>query len=183
MPPDIGAWVERAAGAQARDQRADGVPMAARRPQLLDALNRLYDARRSGEDRIVMRAGFVSLVGAGPGHPDYLTLKALRRLREADLVFHDALVSAEVCALATRAMRINVGKRAGREQTPQAEIERLLIEAAQQACAWCASRAAIRLCSAAAAKRRWRCSAPASRSKWCPASPPRLRRRRWPAFP
>ena len=79
-----------------------------------------------------MSAGFVSLVGAGPGHPDHLTLKAARCLADADVVFHDALVSAEVCALATRALRINVGKRARRTQTPQADIERLLIEAARQ---------------------------------------------------
>lgn len=79
-----------------------------------------------------MTRGFVSLVGAGPGHPDHLTQKAFRRLQEADVVFHDALVSDEVCAIAATALRINVGKRAGREQTPQSEIERLLIEAAQQ---------------------------------------------------
>jgi uroporphyrin-III C-methyltransferase len=78
------------------------------------------------------RRGMVSLVGAGPGHPDHLTVKGLRRLQEADLVLHDALVSDEVCELASKALRINVGKRAGREQTPQREIERLLIEGAQQ---------------------------------------------------
>ena len=44
VPADIGAWAERAA-ALSRQQRADGVPMPQRRPQLLDALNRLYDAR------------------------------------------------------------------------------------------------------------------------------------------
>ena len=49
VPPDIGAWAERAA-ALSRDQRADGVPMPHRRPQLLDALNRLYSARP--EDRL-----------------------------------------------------------------------------------------------------------------------------------
>ena len=76
--------------------------------------------------------GLVSLVGAGPGDPDHLTQKAVRRLREADVVLHDALVSAEVCALAVNALRINVGKRAGRDQTPQREIERLMIDAAQQ---------------------------------------------------
>jgi uroporphyrin-III C-methyltransferase len=76
--------------------------------------------------------GFVSLVGAGPGDPDYLTLKALRRLQEAELVLYDALVSGEVVALAANALCINVGKRARREQTPQQEIERLLIEGAQQ---------------------------------------------------
>jgi uroporphyrin-III C-methyltransferase / precorrin-2 dehydrogenase / sirohydrochlorin ferrochelatase len=79
-----------------------------------------------------MSAGFVSLVGAGPGDPDHLTQKAARRLREADVILHDALVSADVRALATRALHINVGKRAGREQTPQPEIERLLIDAARQ---------------------------------------------------
>ncbi|HYE86692.1 MAG TPA: uroporphyrinogen-III C-methyltransferase [Vicinamibacterales bacterium] len=78
------------------------------------------------------RRGFVSLVGAGPGHPDHLTVKAVRCLEEAEVVLHDALVSDEVCAIAAKALRINVGKRAGRAQTPQAEIERLLIEAAQQ---------------------------------------------------
>jgi uroporphyrin-III C-methyltransferase len=79
-----------------------------------------------------MSVGFVSLVGAGPGDPDHLTQKAARRLHEADLVLYDALVSNEVCALAVKALRINVGKRAGGEQTSQGEIERLLIDAAQQ---------------------------------------------------
>jgi uroporphyrin-III C-methyltransferase / precorrin-2 dehydrogenase / sirohydrochlorin ferrochelatase len=76
--------------------------------------------------------GFVSLVGAGPGHPDHLTQKAVRRLQEAQVVLYDALVSDEVCAIAATALRIHVGKRAGGEQTPQREIERLLIEAAKQ---------------------------------------------------
>lgn len=76
--------------------------------------------------------GFVSLVGAGPGDPDHLTLKAARRLREADVVLHDALVSDAVRALAVNALQINVGKRARGEQTPQCEIERLLIDSAQQ---------------------------------------------------
>lgn len=76
--------------------------------------------------------GLVSLVGAGPGDPDHLTQRAVRRLREAHLVLHDALVSSEVCALAATALRLDVGKRAGGEQTSQAEIERLMIEAARR---------------------------------------------------
>lgn len=80
----------------------------------------------------MISAGFVSLVGAGPGDPDHLTQKAARRLREADVVLCDALVSNEVRALAVKALQIDVGKRAGGDQTPQREIERLLIEAAQQ---------------------------------------------------
>jgi uroporphyrin-III C-methyltransferase len=77
-------------------------------------------------------SGFVSLVGAGPGDPDHLTQKAARRLQEADLVLYDALVSKEVRQLASRALLIDVGKRAGARQTPQRDIERLLIEGARQ---------------------------------------------------
>lgn len=73
--------------------------------------------------------GLVSLVGAGPGDPDHLTQKALRRLREADVVFHDALVDAGVLALAGRAEWVNVGKRAGGLQTSQTAIHQLLIDA------------------------------------------------------
>ena len=47
------------------------------------------------------RTGFVSLVGAGPGDPELLTLKAARRLAEADLLLYDGLVPAAVTALAT----------------------------------------------------------------------------------
>lgn len=74
--------------------------------------------------------GLVSLVGAGPGHPDFLTVKALRRLREADLVLHDALVSADVLALADRADWIDVGKRGRRPGTSQEAIEKIMIAAA-----------------------------------------------------
>ena len=49
------------------------------------------------------RLGFVSLVGAGPGDPELLTLKAARRLAEADLLLCDGLVPAEIVALAPRA--------------------------------------------------------------------------------
>lgn len=75
-------------------------------------------------------SGFVSLVGAGPGDPDLLTLKAARRLAEADLVFYDALVSPETLELAGHAQRFPVGKRAGRASISQETINRLLIRAA-----------------------------------------------------
>jgi uroporphyrin-III C-methyltransferase len=80
----------------------------------------------------VIASGLVSLVGAGPGDADHLTQKAVRRLRDADLVLHDALVSKEVRAIASRAVIIDVGKRAGKRQTPQREIERLLIKGARE---------------------------------------------------
>jgi len=76
--------------------------------------------------------GFVSLVGAGPGHPDHLTQKAAARLREADLVVHDALVSREVLALAGHAEIVCVGKRGGARQTPQAAIEQLMVDAGRE---------------------------------------------------
>jgi uroporphyrin-III C-methyltransferase/precorrin-2 dehydrogenase/sirohydrochlorin ferrochelatase len=75
--------------------------------------------------------GFVSLVGAGPGDPDHLTLKAARCLRDADLVLYDALVAPEVLAIAERADHVFVGKRAGRAQTPQAAIHDAMIGAAR----------------------------------------------------
>jgi siroheme synthase len=59
-----------------------------------------------------MSTGFVSLVGAGPGDPELLTLRALNRLRDADLVLDDALVAADVRELAPKAQRFFVGKRA-----------------------------------------------------------------------
>ncbi|HEX4622654.1 MAG TPA: uroporphyrinogen-III C-methyltransferase [Myxococcaceae bacterium] len=75
-------------------------------------------------------SGFVSLVGAGPGDPELLTLKALRRLQEADLVLYDALVAPEVLALAGRAHRFFVGKRAHRKSIKQETIHKLMIRAA-----------------------------------------------------
>ena len=58
--------------------------------------------------------GRVVIVGAGPGDPELLTVRAVRELEQADLVLYDALVSPEVLALAPRAQRFSVGKRAFR---------------------------------------------------------------------
>ena len=77
-------------------------------------------------------AGRVALVGAGPGDPELLTLKALRLLRAADVVLHDDLVTAGVLAFANPAARvIAVGKRGGCPSTPQAFIEQLMIREAR----------------------------------------------------
>lgn len=76
--------------------------------------------------------GLVSLVGAGPGDPELLTLKAARRLAEADLVLYDALVEAETLAFAVNARRFFVGKRAGRPAIRQDAINRLMIREAQR---------------------------------------------------
>lgn len=77
-------------------------------------------------------AGKVYLVGAGPGAPDLLTLRAAETLRRADIVFHDALVHPEVLALAARAERIAVGKRCGRFTTAQQFINKRLVDAARK---------------------------------------------------
>lgn len=76
--------------------------------------------------------GTVYLVGAGPGAPDLLTLRAADLLRRADIVFHDALVHADTLALAEKAEKITVGKRCGRHSTAQRFINKRLIEAAQK---------------------------------------------------
>ncbi len=76
--------------------------------------------------------GFVSLVGAGPGDPELLTLRALRRLRDADLVLNDALVQSELLELAPKAQRFYVGKRAGRHSIDQDGIHRLMVRAARR---------------------------------------------------
>jgi uroporphyrin-III C-methyltransferase/precorrin-2 dehydrogenase/sirohydrochlorin ferrochelatase len=80
----------------------------------------------------VTSQGIVSLVGAGPGDPELLTLRALRRLRDADLVLNDALVQSELLELAPKAQRFFVGKRAGRHSIDQEGIHRLMIRAAQR---------------------------------------------------
>src|SRR6266446_2224155 len=72
--------------------------------------------------------GKVYLVGAGPGDPDMLTLKAARLLAGADVVLHDALVSDAVLAMISPAAEIiNVGKRAGHKLLTQDEINALLV--------------------------------------------------------
>jgi uroporphyrin-III C-methyltransferase len=76
--------------------------------------------------------GTVYLVGAGPGAPDLLTLRAARLLEAADVVFHDALVHPETLALAIRAEKIAVGKRYGKHSTAQLFINKRLVDAAQK---------------------------------------------------
>jgi len=76
-------------------------------------------------------AGTVYLVGAGPGAPDLLTLRAARILAAADIVFHDALVHPDTLALAVRAEKVAVGKRCGKHSTAQRFINKRLIDAAR----------------------------------------------------
>ena len=75
--------------------------------------------------------GSVALVGAGPGDPDLLTVKAVRLIKQADAIVHDRLVAPSILALAPRALRIYVGKARSRHALPQESINVLLVQLAQ----------------------------------------------------
>ncbi len=88
------------------------------------------DAARQGVG--VAPTGRASLVGAGPGDPELLTLRAVRVLKRADVILYDALVDPAVLGMARRdARRIDVGKRCGRHAMSQAAINRLIVEHAR----------------------------------------------------
>ena len=83
-----------------------------------------------GDRGVVSRAreqGRVWLVGAGPGDPELLTLKAARVLADADVVVHDRLVSDEILDFAPNARRIHVGKRKSKHSVPQDGINDLIV--------------------------------------------------------
>jgi uroporphyrin-III C-methyltransferase len=80
-----------------------------------------------------MNAGKVTLVGAGPGDPELLTLKAVKAIRAATVLLVDDLVSQEIVAFAAPTARVvYVGKRGGCKSTPQAFIEKLMVMAAKE---------------------------------------------------
>jgi uroporphyrin-III C-methyltransferase len=86
----------------------------------------------SARKATIAEKGVVYLVGAGPGDPELLTVRALRLLESADVVLHDDLVPEEVLALVHRhALVTSVGKRCGRPKITQAGIHALMIESAR----------------------------------------------------
>lgn len=93
----------------------------------------MREEQPSPRGRASLPAGTVSLVGAGPGDPELLTLKALRRLEAAEVILHDRLVSPEVLAMANPvARRLYVGKARSDHSLPQAEINQALVDWARQ---------------------------------------------------
>jgi uroporphyrin-III C-methyltransferase/precorrin-2 dehydrogenase/sirohydrochlorin ferrochelatase len=84
-------------------------------------------------DGVQRSGGRVTLVGAGPGDPELLTLKAVRAMQEADVILFDALVSEEILAFArSNAKRMLVGKRGHRPSCRQEDINALMLKLARQ---------------------------------------------------
>lgn len=79
-----------------------------------------------------MKVGKVTLIGAGPGDPELLTLKSVRALGEADVVLVDDLVNREILRHAPQARIVEVGKRGGCKSTPQHFINRMMVALAEQ---------------------------------------------------
>jgi uroporphyrin-III C-methyltransferase/precorrin-2 dehydrogenase/sirohydrochlorin ferrochelatase len=106
--------------------------LAGRGDEAEAALKDIADASAFAGAKAGQVEGRVTLVGAGPGDPDLLTIKALRALQDADIIFYDELVSPEVLDRARRdASRVPVGRRVGKPGIGQDAINKLLIDAAK----------------------------------------------------
>ena len=148
LPPRLKAWAE-AARAWRRLLDPLHLPFHARRrfwegfsdralvdegraPEQGDFDGLLASARAQGAPAAA-KLGRVTLVGAGPGDPDLITLKALRALQGADVVLYDKLVAPEVVAMARReARRVDVGKRGYKPSCKQDEITAMMVELARE---------------------------------------------------
>ncbi|HEX4152172.1 MAG TPA: siroheme synthase CysG [Steroidobacteraceae bacterium] len=147
IPLRIGRWASWLAEMRGAARRR--IPSAGARRRYFEMLvdgpaeRRFVDGDERGARRIAQQLlaaaaapaarGQVTLVGAGPGDPELLTLKALRALQDADVILHDRLVPPAVLEYARRdAERIGVGKAAGGDGTPQETINGLLIEHARR---------------------------------------------------
>ena len=106
--------------------------LAGRGAEAAAAIENISDASAFAGASAAGVDGMVTLVGAGPGDPDLLTVKALRALQDADVVFYDELVSPEILDRARRdAARVPVGRRVGKPGIGQEAVNRLLIDAAR----------------------------------------------------
>jgi uroporphyrin-III C-methyltransferase / precorrin-2 dehydrogenase / sirohydrochlorin ferrochelatase len=121
--PEYAQWV-RQLGEARRDLFATDMNPAERK-QALHEMARLRSGGFGGQ----ARSGMVYLVGAGPGDPELLTLKALRIIGQADVVLHDDLLTPDILELIPSTARIEcVGKRHNERQVTQLEINRRLCE-------------------------------------------------------
>ena len=148
LPQNLGGLA--ALAGRLRPSVAARVPRAARRPfwawvfkgapradwtrgRERDAAKMIKDAIAAGGAPGASSKGQVSLVGAGPGAKDLMTLRAVERLQEADVIFYDRLVDEEVLELARRdAERVFVGKHVGAHAWPQERINAVIVAEAKK---------------------------------------------------
>jgi uroporphyrin-III C-methyltransferase/precorrin-2 dehydrogenase/sirohydrochlorin ferrochelatase len=141
LPADLGPWLE-SLGNLRREVLATHPRGEARKALLHQLAQRQVCDSNACPSRQIARAplagdsasgrGTVSLVGAGPGDPELLTLKALRAIQQANVILHDDLVPHAILALASpHAEVLNVGKRCGSKSITQDEINALMIEHAR----------------------------------------------------
>lgn len=137
LPQDTGPWLDNL-GRLRREVLAVHPPGEARRALLHQlAQRRVCESNECPSRQLALRPlaahiqpkpGEVYLVGAGPGDPDLLTVKALRLIQSADLILHDDLVPQAILDLAPRSAEIvNVGKRCGTKRITQDEIDALMV--------------------------------------------------------
>ena len=150
LPADLGPWLDEIAGL--RREALATIPPGEERRLLLHELARREACTASEcparqrvrqaagrattgatvEATTGAAAGHVYLVGAGPGDPDLLTVKARRLIESADAVLHDDLVPEAILELAGQAQVVNVGKRCGVKHITQEEIDALLVSFARE---------------------------------------------------
>ena len=146
LDPRLGAFA--ALAGRLRGAVARYVPRAKRRAFWAWALDGPWERFRGGAEREAAAAlkeavraggpevetgGRIDLVGAGPGARDLLTLRAVRRLQEADVIFYDRLVDPDILELARRdAERVFSGKEAGAHAWPQARIDAAIVAEARR---------------------------------------------------
>jgi uroporphyrin-III C-methyltransferase/precorrin-2 dehydrogenase/sirohydrochlorin ferrochelatase len=140
LPEDLGLWLVQVGelrrevlSTQPRGEERRLVLHELAQRQICDsALCSTRQLARTGREATRAVAGHVSLVGAGPGDPELLTLKAVRLIESADVILHDDLVPEAILGLAAPAAEIvNVGKRCGAKTITQEEINALMIEHAR----------------------------------------------------
>ena len=135
LPRRVTPWSLRCFWERVIDGPIGIAALAGRRRQAEAGIVSAIEEPRAPEQK----SGVVHLVGAGPGDPDLLTLRALQALQNADVVFYDELITPEILDRARRdAERIFVGKRRGRPGIGQRAINERLVAAAREGPTSCA---------------------------------------------
>jgi uroporphyrin-III C-methyltransferase/precorrin-2 dehydrogenase/sirohydrochlorin ferrochelatase len=135
LPHDLGPWLANLG--QLRREVLATHPRSEERKLLLHELahRQICDSPSCSTRQLAQPAlapGQVALVGAGPGDPELLTIRALRLIQSAQVILHDDLVPSSILSLASlHAMVVNVGKRCGTKNITQDEINTLMIDHAQ----------------------------------------------------